>query len=262
MKRISPSVDARHARATAVPAALLWVALLIGPASSAVRAQAAGQGPGPQKPAVVKEVLPEETQEVRRLRPLPALIENQGRLHFRYARELLAAGRLSSALEQLDRFLLVYPAHPWRFFAHSDRGRALERLDRKEEAVRAYRAAYREAHNRERGALAFLRAGRLLAELGREAEAREVFVQIVRTRPASRAARLAEIELRALRFLDGAPAPAEPERGSQDPAPKGENPSKEEKPAEGGERPARDVPKGEAPEEAPGDVPAGKKPSA
>ena len=235
----------------------LSVLALLTAASAGLSGQAAG--PVPKGKEVQKEVLPDEPHELKRVRPIPALIVEQGRLQFRYARELLAAGRLPQALEQLDRFLLIYPGHPWRFFGFSDRARALERLGRTREAVIAHKAAYREAHNRERGTLAYLRAGRLLAELGQEAEARAIFLEIMRVRPASRAARLAEIELRSLRFLDGTQPGPEPERRSQTPAASSDDKGKEGPPAPTGEAPAREPLQKEAPVESPKDPDAGKK---
>ena len=255
-----PSFRAGPVRSPApAPRVALILSIVLVVASWGLRAQdapAGGAGVAPKR--VEKEVLPEEPHETKRIRPLPALIEQQGRLQFRYARELFAAGRLPQALEQLDRFLIVYPGHSWRFFGLSDRARALEGMGRTREAIAAHKAAYREAHNRERGVLAYLRAGRLLAELGREADARDIFLEITRSRPASRAARLAEIELRALRFLDGTQPGAEPERGSRTPvAPSGEK-GKEGPPVRGGEPDEPDLRK-DAPAEPPKDPEAGKK---
>lgn len=203
-------------------------------------ALSAAPAPG-AKAEPLKETLPAPTQEDGRRAALPGLIAEQGRLHLRYARELRAGGRLRDALEHFDRFLALYPGHSWRFFAYRDRGRTLEQLGRAAAAIDSYRSAYLEAHNRSRAAMAFLRAGQLSAEIGKVPEARRIFTRIIGLHPASRAARLAEIELRSLRFLDAHSPRSQPERGSTgdgkpaDPPPA--VPSKQDDPPAGTESP-------------------------
>lgn len=138
------------------------------------------------------------TQESIRRRKMSAQIKIEGENRFRYARELEADGYLTRARQLLEDFLVLYPEHDRRFAALEMLARIEEQQDRPERAVAAYRRAFQSVPGEDRGLEAALRAGRILAGLGRVQEARRLFQEIQSRKPDSRIARLVDIELQAL----------------------------------------------------------------
>lgn len=135
---------------------------------------------------------------MRRFHPI---MEAQGRLLLRYARELHAVGYRKRALELIEHFLILYPGHPWEFEALQEAGDIQRETNHSEEAARYYMRAFRHSMNSEKGALAYLQAGKILAEKGRIRDAMAIFDEIIHLFPESRVSLLADIEKRSLRFL-------------------------------------------------------------
>ncbi len=187
-----------------IPAIALAGVLLAGPATLSLSAQTA-PGPAPRRaPVNPNRPVPGETHEAKRLKRLSKVRIRLGQLHVRYARELHSVGKLRAALRSFDDFLILYPKHDWVFYALRESADIYLKLSRPRIAVDYLRRAYRTAHNEERGALAYLRSGKILAEMRRTAEARRIFRELAyKWKRDSRVSRLALIELKSLRILDG-----------------------------------------------------------
>ena len=145
--------------------------------------------------------IPEEAFETHRLSQLNAERENEGKLLFQYARNLHASGLLRRSLDLFENFLILYPDHPWTFDALNECAEIYLKFSRTRDAVEYYKQSFRAAHNREKGDLAYLQAGKILSDMGEAKEARRIFKELIELKPASRVAQLAEVELNAIRFL-------------------------------------------------------------
>ena len=163
--------------------------------------------------------VPPPTQEDQRRPNLETMRDSQGRILVRYARELAATGRLVQALDRYRNFLVLYPRHEWRLEALMGAAEILLEQDQVEEAIGYLEQAYRAEPHRERGALAFLRAGKLHAEMGDFDRARRIFSRLVERKPTSRVERLASIELNSLGFLDSKTRGGKTGGSEQTPAP-------------------------------------------
>jgi tetratricopeptide (TPR) repeat protein len=146
--------------------------------------------------------LPPTQAEIQREK-MRAQLRLDGENRFRYAREMFADGYLERARQLLEDFLILFPAHGRRFDALQILAQIESERDRPEGALAAYRRAYAETPGDDRGLEAALRAGRILAGLGRNAEARQLLQDVQRRKPDSRIARLAATELRALELPVG-----------------------------------------------------------
>ena len=142
------------------------------------------------------------TQEERRIPNIRAELAKQGRIQFLYARELHSDGYLNASRDRLQNFLELYPDHDLYFEALRELASVLKDMNRTEEAAGVFLRAFRSAHNREKGDLAYLEAGRLFIETGDLERARSIFSELIRSRPSSRVARLAEIEMKTLNMMD------------------------------------------------------------
>ncbi len=142
------------------------------------------------------------TQESRRLHGQRQEFSRQAGIHFRYARELHADGYLLRSLSSYSDFIILYPEDPNAYEAHLETGKILRELGRLEEAASWFLKAHRQGHNQEKGDLAYLEAGRTMLESGELDRARSIFSELIRSRPATRVARLAEIELKSMISLN------------------------------------------------------------
>lgn len=154
----------------------------------------------PRNLAAARTAPPElpPTQESVRRDKMRAQLKIEGENRFRYAREMHADGYLVRSRQLLQDFLILFPKHDRRFSAFEMLARIEEQQDHPERAVSAYRRAYAAVPGEDRGLDAALRAGRILAGLGRLDEAKAIFLEIQARKPDSRMARLVEIEMRAL----------------------------------------------------------------
>ena len=149
---------------------------------------------------------PGEAHEKIRLRKFRKHKENQGKILYRYAREVHAGGNFPRALRAFQEFIILYPEHIWAFDALQETAEILQKMERPGEAADYFIRAYRRAHNERRGGMAYLKAGRILAEMGRTRRARRIFQELQGWKRFSDISRLAQIELNSIRFLDGNPS--------------------------------------------------------
>ncbi len=129
-------------------------------------------------------------------------IEKQGERMYQYGLSLFSGGELRRSLDLFHDFLLLYQNHRRLFQVQMHMAEIQEKLDRPRKAVEFYLRAYRQEQNSRRGAMAYLKAGRILAELGEKERARKIFSRLIEKRPFTRISRLASVELKSLRFLD------------------------------------------------------------
>ena len=105
-------------------------------------------------------------------------VRQEGENRFRYARELHADGYLVRARQLLQDFLILFPDHVRRFQVLELLAEIEVEQDHPERAALAYRRAYASVPGEDRGLEAALKAGRILAGLGRFGEARALFREI------------------------------------------------------------------------------------
>ena len=143
------------------------------------------------------------THEAKRLKRLKKVRENQGTILFRYARELHSMGNLKHSMHNIELFLILYPEHSRVFEAIKEKGEILLKMNRPKNAADCFIMAFKNAHNEERGALAYLKAGKILVEVGKWQRARDIFSSLIRWKPSSRISKLADIELKSLHLITG-----------------------------------------------------------
>jgi len=160
-----------------------------------------------ENPAQKKEKPPysrpiPETQEAKRFTGFQGQANNQAWIHFKYARELAADGKLSRAVSLYEEFLILYPDHELCFPVMIEMGKILTRQNRKSYAIDLYRKAYQKRKESEEGIKAYLEAGRLLSDLGEIQKAKTVFEEIILNENYTELANIAQNELNSLPLLD------------------------------------------------------------
>ncbi len=164
---------------------LVWAFLVAG-------ALAAQNPTSTDKPA--QKTGPVVTHEETRRPKFDAVHKEQGEIRFRYAKELRSFGYAERARDEFETFLILFPGHPRQVEAWIEVGEISHGLGESERAVKAYLKSYHGSFRDERGAVAAVRAARILIDRGDAERAREILDEIVRQWPSSRPSRLAEAE--------------------------------------------------------------------
>lgn len=123
---------------------------------------------------------------------------SEARRRIIYIRELVADGHNQRALQSLEDFTIIYPVHKHLHNIYQLSGQAHESLGSSMLAVAAYKKAFYHARDEARGLNAYLRAGKILAEIGHSSKAAEIFRHISSLRPSSAYSKQAEYELNSM----------------------------------------------------------------
>ncbi|MGM0661237.1 MAG: tol-pal system protein YbgF [Pseudomonadota bacterium] len=117
---------------------------------------------------------------------------------FERAQAAFEAGDYERAAEQFAAFLQDYPGGPLSGRAGLMRGAALDRLDRKSDAARAYLETFSAAPSGDEAPEALFRLGRALGQLGQTEDACVTLAQVAERYPGSGAVSEAQAEMERL----------------------------------------------------------------
>jgi len=127
--------------------------------------------------------------------------KEQAEILFRYGSELRASGNLERALDLFEDFLILYGDHTRAFDVHIAIAEIHQSMKQYDGAISHFELAREMFPEQERGIEAYLKMGRVYAEIGESERARTIFNEIAASRPFTRLAKLASMELSLLRFV-------------------------------------------------------------
>ena len=138
--------------------------------------------------------------ERRRKKKIADELLRDGEIRFKYASMLVANTRYAQAQELLSELSILFPDHP----RQSEIGYYLAVIAEKqgyfEEAKQLYIEAYHREPTTQIALKSYLQAGRLTANLGQLEQARVILQELSHLPQAGATARLAQVELQALKF--------------------------------------------------------------
>ena len=123
-----------------------------------------------------------------------------GDIRFRYAYMLFSEGYYERAQELWSYFVSLFPSHPRRVEAMHHLALIAEKQGRYRDAINTHIRTYQEAAGEDTAIRSYLQAGRLAVRLGEIKQANQIFREIVKRRKASYLAKMAQMELDALRI--------------------------------------------------------------
>lgn len=138
--------------------------------------------------------------EKRRQKKNAEYLIQDGEIRFRYASMLFVANHYKHAQELLEEFMILFPNHPRQTEVGNYLARIAEKQGRFEDAMRQYIQIYHQEATSEIALNAYFAAGRLAVNMGQVEQARLIFETIRNLPYAPDVAKLAQIELEALKF--------------------------------------------------------------
>ena len=123
-----------------------------------------------------------------------------GEARFRYAYMLFSESYYDRSQELWSYFIALFPSHPRRVEAMHYLALIAEKQGYYEDAMNAHIRTYQEAAGQDTAIKSYLQAGRLAVRLGEIEQAESIFKEIINRRKASYLAKMAQIELDALRI--------------------------------------------------------------
>ena len=123
-----------------------------------------------------------------------------GEARFRYAYMLFSEAYYERAQELWSYFAALFPSHPRRVEAMHYLALIAEKQGRYVDAMNAHIHTYQEAAGQDAAIRSYLHAGRLAVRLGEIERAEQIFKEVIKRRKASYLAKMAQMELDALKI--------------------------------------------------------------